>query len=212
MDIETIIRKNKEKRNLYITDNKKTKELESAKIKYLKGLTSRVLLVIIFVLGSLIFTNISDKNKELYKKYVLENSLEFTKINNFYEKLLGKVDIVSPKIDNTTSVFLNTINYSNIESYKNGFKLGLEAGEIINNITSGIIVYIGDKDDLGNTIIVQGNDGVDIWNSNITDTDIKVYDYIESGAIIGVANSDYIYLTLNKDGKYLNDEEYLASI
>ena len=209
MNIEDIIKKNKEKRNLYVIPSKNN---ANEKLKYFKGLISRTLIVIIFVLVSLIFTNISDDNKKLYKEYVLENSLGFTKINNLYEKILGKVDIASPNKNNTTSVFLNTINYSNIESFKNGFKLALNPGEIINTITSGIIVYIGDKDDLGNTVIVQGNDGVDIWYSNITDTDIKVYDYIESGSILGTANSDYIYLTLNKDGKYLSYEEYLSAI
>ncbi len=209
MNIEDIIKKNKEKRSLYVIPSKNNAK---EKLKYFKGLISRTLIVIIFVLVSLIFTNISDDNKKLYKEYVLENSLGFTKINNLYEKILGKVDIASPSKNNTTSVFLNTINYSNIESFKNGFKLALNPGEIINTITSGIIVYIGDKDDLGNTVIVQGNDGVDIWYSNITDTDIKVYDYIESGSILGTANSDYIYLTLNKDGKYLSYEEYLSAI
>ncbi len=209
MDIDSIIKKNKEKRHSYVSEKK---ENLTPKLKYLKGLISRFLIVIILVLGSLIFTNISEENKKLYKEYVLENSLEFTKINNLYEKLFGKVDMVKTPNKETTSVFLNTINYSNIENFKNGFKLSLNAGEIINVITSGIIVYIGPKDDLGNTVIVQGNDGVDIWYSNITDTDIKVYDYIESGAILGTANSNYIYLTLNKDGKYLNYEEYLSSI
>ena len=209
MNIEDIIKKNKEKRSLYVIPSKNN---ANEKLKYFKGLISRTLIVIIFVLVSLIFTNISDDNKKLYKEYVLENSLGFTKINNLYEKILGKVDIASPSKNNTTSVFLNTINYSNIESFKNGFNLALNPGEIINTITSGIIVYIGDKDDLGNTVIVQGNDGVDIWYSNITDTDIKVYDYIESGSILGTANSDYIYLTLNKDGKYLSYEEYLSAI
>ena len=111
-----------------------------------------------------------------------------------------------------TQVFLNTINYQNIENYKNGVKLTVNPGEAISAISGGIVVFIGDKDDLGSTVIIQGNDGVDIWYSNITDTDIVVYDYIESGKIIGTASSEYIYLTLKEDGKYLNYEEYLSSI
>ena len=37
---------------------------------------------------------------------------------------------------------------------------------------------------------------------------IQIYDYIESGTILGTSNSDYIYLTINKDGKYITYEEY----
>lgn len=208
MNVEDIINKNKKKRLTYISQEPK-KEESSSRLKYLKGLISRSLISIIFVLGSIIFTNISSKNKELYKSIVLENSLEFTKINNAYQKLFGGIDIKKPKKeDDSSSVFFNTINYSNIEEYKNGVKLTVGKNEVVNVITSGIVVFIGEKNDYGNTVIIQGNDGVDIWYSNITDTDIKVYDYIESGSILGTSNSDYIYLTINKDGKYISYEEY----
>ena len=211
MDVDEIIKKNKLKRNNYVSDKK---EVLPDKVVYLKNLISRTLITIIFVLVSLIYTKISTSNKELYQKYVLSDSLAFTKINKVFDKYLGKTDILNnktPNDENETSVF-NSINYSNIEAYKNGFKLSVNAGDVVNVITSGIVVYNGDKDDLGSTIIIQGNDGVDIWYSNITDADIKVYDYIESGAILGVSSSDYIILTILKDGKYLTYEEYMALI
>ena len=208
LDAEQIIRKNKEKRRIFVNDDCEKKENLPKNLKYIKGLVSRTLIAVIFVLGSIIFTNLSDKNKELYKNYVLENSLSFTKINNLYQDLFGKVDILSKPKDDSTQVFFNTINYSDVENYKNGVKLTIGMNETVNVITSGIVVYIGQKEELGNTIIIQGNDGVDIWYSNITDTDIKIYDYIESGSIIGTSNSEYIYLTINKDGKYITYEEY----
>lgn len=205
MDIEEIIKKNKQKRATYFC-NVPSKKANSH-LKYFRGLISRVLIAIIFVLGSKIYTNLSSDNLAIYQKYVLENSLSFTKINNLYQELFGKVDIAMPS-NKDKEVFFNSINYSNIEPFKNGTKLTMNPGEIVNVITSGIVVFIGEKDDLGNTIIIQGNDGVDIWYSNITDTDIKIYDYVESGSIIGTTNSDYLILTINKDGKYLNYAEY----
>ena len=159
-------------------------------------------------LFSIIYTNVNSKNKELYKKYVLEDSLSFTKINNLYQKYFGSVDVIKKKEESDSPVFFDSIKYSNLENFKNGIKLTVGANETINVITSGIVVFAGEKEELGNTIIVQGNDGVDIWYSNITDTNIKVYDYIEAGSILGTSNSDYIYLTINKDGKYISYEEY----
>ena len=210
-EIENIIRKNKAKRDRYVEgeNSYKTEELPK-KWKYIKGLISRTLIAVIFVLGSIIFTNISAKNKELYQKYVLEDSLEFTKINELYQRLFGSVDIT--KKDNDSEVVFGNITYTNIESFKNGSKLTIGMNEVVNVITSGIVVFIGEKDDLGNTIIIQGNDGVDIWYSNITDTDIKVYDYLESGNILGTSNSDDIYITISKDGEFISYEEYMASI
>ena len=59
---------------------------------------------------------------------------------------------------------------------------------------------------------MQGNDGVDIWYSGVTSSELKVYDYIESTTIIGITSEDYLYITLNKDGEYLNYEEYISQI
>ncbi len=209
-EINAIIRKNKEKREKYVDNSNNKNNNLSKNLKYIKSLLSRSLVTLIFVLGSIIFTNISDDFKKLYQEVVLENSLEFMKINQFYEKIFGKVDITKKESD-TTMVFQD-ITYTNIEPFKNGAKLTVGGREVVNVITSGIIVFIGDKDDLGNTIIIQGNDGVDIWYSNITDNDIKVYDYIEKGSILGTSNSEYIYITISKDGKFLTYEEYMASI
>lgn len=212
MNVEDIIKNNKAKRKSYLTSSSPSPEKSnlSPKLKYVKGLISRILLTAIFVLTSIIFTNMNNKNKELYQKYVLEDSLSFTKINNLYHDLFGEVDFINKKNPESKTVFFNAINYKNIEKYKNGSKLTVGLNEVVNAIKSGIVVFIGEKDDLGNTVIIQGNDGIDIWYSNITDTDIKVYDYIESGNILGTSNSDFIYLTINKDGEYLSYEEYTS--
>ena len=211
-DINRIIQKNKLKREKYVDGSSEHSSGELPKnLKYVKGLISRSLIAIIFVLGSIIFTNISEENKALYQKYVLEDSLEFTKINELYQSVFGKVDMTKND-DDATEVVFEDISYTNIEPFKNGVKLTVGMNEVVNVITSGIVVFIGDKDDLGNTIIIQGNDGVDIWYSNITDSDIKVYDYVESGNILGTSNSDDIYITICKDGEFMNYEEYQASI
>lgn len=208
MNTEDIIRKNKEKRKILCNGNIENNKSDlSPKLKYLKGLITRSLIAIIFVLGSVIYTKTSNKNLENYKKYVLENSLEFTKINNLYQSVFGSIDFMNSK-KNTSQPVFNSIEYKNIEQYKNGMKLTVNMHDTINVITSGLVVFIGEKDDLGNTVIIQGNDGFDIWYSNITDTDIKIYDYVESGSIIGTTNNNYIYLTITKDGKYYSYEEY----
>ena len=213
-EIDSIIKKNKLKREKYVgNDNSYHKGKELPKnLKYIKGLISRSLVAIIFVLGSIIFTNISDSNKQLYQKYVLEDSLEFMKINELYQTIFGSVDVTKQNNDSDSEVVMGNIQYTNIVPFKNGSKLTVGINEVVSVITSGIVVFIGEKDDLGNTIIIQGNDGVDIWYSNITDTDIKVYDYVESGSILGTSNSDDITITICRDGEYLNYEEYQASI
>ena len=46
-------------------------------------------------------------------------------------------------------------------------------------IESGVVVFIGEKEGYGNTIIVEQVNGVDVYYSNINPSNIKLYDYIE---------------------------------
>ena len=76
-------------------------------------------------------------------------------------------------------------------------------------LESGIVVYIGNKQDYGQTIIVEQTNGIDTFYSNISTTDIKLYDYIEKGDYIGQTLSDKLYLIFQKNGVVLNYKDYI---
>ena len=145
----------------------------------------------------------------LYKEYVLTESLPFTKIKGWYEELFGEV---LPKDDNNKMVIKGHLVYKNIENYKDGEVLTLTANTLINSFQSGIVVYCGEKDDYGNTVIIQGVDGVDIWYGNLTNVSVKLYDYVEKDKLIGETNSDLLYLVIKKDNNYLKYEDYQAGL
>ena len=79
---------------------------------------------------------------------------------------------------------------------------------LVNNISSGIVVYSGTKDDYGNTVIVQGVDGVDIWYGNLENIAVNLYDYIEAETIIGETKDEYLYLVIKKDNEFIKYEDY----
>lgn len=166
---------------------------------------TKVLLGIIFFLISVIFTNMSDKNLLLYKEYVFTESLPFTKIKGWYEDLFGEV---LPKEDNTATVFNGKLVYKSIENYESGEKLVVNANSLVNNLTSGIVVYNGDKDNYGNTVIIQGIDGVDIWYGNLENVSVNLYDYIEAGTVIGQTKDENLYLVIKKDNEFIKYENY----
>ncbi|MCI8575308.1 MAG: M23 family metallopeptidase, partial [Bacilli bacterium] len=127
---------------------------------------THVLIAIIFVLGSAIYIYWSDENKEMYKKNVFETSLSFTTINEWYEKEFGKV--IPIDLNNiTTPVNKNENDYSKISKYQNGVSVEVSKDSIISALNSGIVVFIGEKENYGNVVIVQGIDGVDVWYGNI---------------------------------------------
>ena len=176
----------------------------SAKKVNLKPVISKFLLAIIFFLVSVIFTNMSDKNLLLYKEYVLTESMPFTKIKGWYEDLFGEV---LPNSDNNKMVMSGHLVYKSIDKYLDGEVLTLNNNTLINNLTSGIVVYSGEKEGYGNTVIVQSVDGADIWYGNITNVSVKLYDYVESGSKIGSSLTNEYYYVLLKDNKPVNLNE-----
>lgn len=170
---------------------------------------SRILYSIIFILASLIFINYSENNYLLYKKEVLTKNIPYLKLNRLYEKYFGKVLNSEKKDDTATMVFSSDfLTYEKIEKINNSEKITFNDKTIIKSFMSGIVVFMGEKENLGYTIIVQGVDGTDIWYSNITNSTIKLYDYIEKNTVLGEVNKN-LFLTILKDNNYIGYEEYI---
>lgn len=166
---------------------------------------TKFMLAIIFFLISIIFTNMSDKNLLLYKEYVLTESLPFTKIKNWYEELFGEV---LPKSDNSQTVFGGKLVYKEIVDYYDGERLTVSSKSLVNSLASGVVVFSGEKENFGNTVIIQGIDGVDIWYGNLENVSVNLYDYIEEGTVIGETKDEYLYLVIKKDNEYIKYEDY----
>lgn len=171
--------------------------------KYVKNLAVRCLCSIILFLLISVFVNYSNKNLLTFKRYAYDKNLKFTKITKLYNKYFGNV----LKEVKETPVSDMKITYKESSAYKDGAKLS-EVGAVY-PYKSGIVVFVGDKDEYGNTIIIQGMDGVDYWYSNVSDVNVKLYDYVSSSTIIGNAKDNILYVVFMRDGKPLDYEEYI---
>lgn len=172
--------------------------------KYLNGLVKRTMICFVIVLLVLAISLMSETGRSYIKKYLLETNFEFSKINTLYNKYIGKLTD-----ENTEVVSGNQLlEYTSKEKYNDGVKLTVSENYNVNLLESGIVVYIGEKEGYGNTIIVQQSNGIDAWYGNIENVDVKIYDYIEKGTIIGNANKT-LYLVFQKNGEILNYEDYI---
>ena len=156
---------------------------------------------------SLIYIKSDSKNLEKYKKYIFIDSLSFFEANKLLNKLVDQ-NLVSQKSE-TNLVFGDS--YGEVkEKFQNGIKIKYDNNSIINSLTSGIVVFIGEKDGLGNTVIIQGIDGYDIWYSNIQNLNLTIYDYVEKGAVLG--ESEELIVTISKNGEYIEYDEYIKTV
>lgn len=188
--------------------NDKTKKEPQQKNK-LRGFLSKILILIILFLINLI----AMKSNTTYKNFVYDkiynNNFSFAKIKKFYNKYLGGVEALDSIVNNTKPVFNETLTYNNESIYHDGVKLEVSTSYLVPIIEDGLVVFIGEKENYGNVIIVQGIDGVDIWYGNMSNTTVKLYDYVEKGTLLGEVKDNILYLVYSKEDKFLDYREYL---
>ena len=173
------------------------------KRKY-KFVNKLLVLGILFV-GVLITVKVNPTAASWVKTHVYMDNFSFAQIENWYNKYIG--GIFSSNDDEVTQVFSGTIPYTSLEPYYDGVRLKVSSGSVVESLLSGIIVSIGETEHYGNTIVVEQVDGVSVWYGNV---DVKLYDYVEKGQILGMSRSEDLYLVLMKDGAYLNYQDYVA--
>lgn len=186
--------------------NYKQKKQVKEPSKYIAGLFTRTLLSVILVLLCAIFTNLSDANLLTFKNYFFNETLAFTKINNLYAKYFG--NIIPEKVNNSIPVSINDKNYSTIEKEEDSFLVSLNSNTY-NFLESGVVVFLGEKEGLGRTMIIQGIDGVDIWYSNLSNYNVTMYDYVEKNNLVGEFKDQKAVLTFMENGEYISYEKYI---
>lgn len=177
--------------------------------KGIRKFINRCLIVIILFLCCLILLKSNNDFKNKLIKYVYEDNIHFTKIKKIYEKYFGKILSVDKILPSEEKVFNEKLSYQKSNVYKDGVELSVSSNYMVPVIESGIVVFIGEKEGYGNTVIIEQINGIDVWYSNVKTNDIKMYDYVEKGKLLGECNGNKLYMVFQKEGKYLNYKEYI---
>lgn len=178
------------------------------KTKKISTSLSRFLLFVIFVLSGLIVLKGSPDLRNIVYKNVFQNNLKFAKLNDLYEKYFGS-SLPLTGSDSLALVSSEKLNYEMDEKYKDGVRLTVSNNYAVPLINSGIVVFTGEKEGYGNTVIVQGADDVEVWYSNLKEVKVSMYDYLKKGSIIGETLDDKLVLVFTKDGKILDYKKYI---
>ena len=170
---------------------------------------TKLSICIILILMGLIFVKNDENAKEKLYEFLYENNISFSTINKWYQEHFGDITPFQNIVkDNTELVFNENLVYKDASLYKDGVKLNVEENYLIPIIESGIVVFIGNKDDYGKTVIIEQVDGVSVWYGNVENINVSLYDYVNKGEFLAEANKTF-YMVFNKEGKYLDYKEYL---
>lgn len=142
--------------------------------------------------------------KKMYQEY-----LDFSLVKSFYNKYLGGVIPGGIINSDTKAVFNEELVYNSLTRYKDGVMLGVNYNYLVPAIDGGIVVYTGEKDGYGNVVIVEGDNGIDIWYGNLCNTVVKIYDVVSRGSYLGEVCDNKVYIVYTKKNEFLNYEDYL---
>lgn len=164
---------------------------------------------IILSLLTLIILKSNSKLKQSFYKQVYENNFSFTEVNNLYKKYFGSSIPFKDFFETTKPVFNEKLTFKEASKYMDGVKLTVSDKYLVPNQLSGLIVFIGEKEGYGNTVVVQQANGIDLWYGNIETVNVKLYDYVEQGSLIGNTKDTTLYLVYKKDGEVLDYKDFI---
>lgn len=194
-------------------------ELERLKSKHRRGkkesnfkfnkVIVKLIITIVLTIVSLIILKTSTTFKTGFYKYVYDSNISFASINNLYQKYFGSPLPFKDWFDYTKPVFNEQLTYKSSEDYKEGVKLDVDTNYLVPLLESGIVIFVGEKEEYGNTVIVQQANGIDVWYSNLGEINVKLYDYLEKGSLLGETFENNLYLVFIKDGEVLDYKKYI---
>ena len=178
--------------------------------KIILSFLNKTLISGLLFISTLCMIKMYPETKDLIEKKVYQDNISFSAINSFYQKYFGNIFPMDTILeDSTRMVFNEQLSYQDKEKYLDGVKLTVGEGYLVPVLESGIVVFVGEKENYGSTIIVQQVNGIDVWYVGVDSSSIKLYDYVEKGDLLGeVLNTD-ICLVYQKAGEFLDYQEYL---
>lgn len=163
--------------------------------------------IIIIMFGSLISLKNESIKANIYNDIYSKN-ISFAKIRKIYNNKVGSI-IPFENVIKEKKVFNEKLKYNDLNTFDQGIKLSLDDNYSIPILKDGIVIFIGNKDNLNRTVIIEDDQGIDYYYGNLEEVNVKTYDYVSKNNYLGTAHDNTLYLLFSKDGKYLDYKEFL---
>ncbi|WLR44082.1 M23 family metallopeptidase [Bacillus carboniphilus] len=153
-------------------------------------------------------------NAKVVIEDTMEQEFQYAMVANWYQEQFG-----SPLafFDGSTKGKMDSIDYvvpaSGIvtESFlDNGQGIQVETvNKEVEAVGEGIVVFVGEKENLGRTVILQHSDGTDTWYGELGDIQVSLYDYVDRGSSLGSVKKEEeekgtYYFAIQKDDTFID--------
>ncbi len=190
-------------------NTKKTIKKRLVLKKSVRNFCTRVLItVIIFLVGMILVKNNTEIKNVIFEQ-IYNKNFKFTKAKKIYEKYFGDILSSEQFTNDEQAVFQEKLTYKKANTYLDGVALTVDNNYMVPVLETGIVIFMGEKEGYGNTVVIEQIDGVDVSYSNISTDGIQLYDYVEKGSLLGEVNNKKLYLVFQQDGEYLDYKRFV---
>lgn len=151
---------------------------------------------------------------------VLTRSYNFTAMANWYEEKFGALPAILPSIGPLAEQAQPVLQQG-----KNALLKGPAVGvvrvmdppekgvyiqsmdSIVKSIDNGKVIFVGEKDGMGNTVVIQHSKGLESWYGGFESYSVTLNDWVEVQQSLGKAlatSAEGIYFAIKKDGEFID--------
>jgi len=175
--------------------------------KMIFSILNKILICAVLFLLALIASK-NKTYKDYIYKYVYSYNLSFAEIEQLYQKYFGSMIPTKSKKNPTEMVSAEKFSYDSLEEIENGVTVKVGKQASIPALESGLVIFKGEKEGYGTTIVLEQIDGTEAWYVGV-DSDLELYDYIEKSSILGMSIEEKISLYFKKKGESVDYKNYL---
>lgn len=169
---------------------------------------NRFLITCLFTIICLICLKGNVFFKQYFYDHVISDNFDFAYVNSLYSKYFGGSIPFSGFFNETKMVFNEGLVYDNFSDYNDGVSLSVSDNYLVPVLDTGLVVFVGEKEGYGNTVIVEQSNGIDVWYSNLDKINVNIYEYVSKDSFIGECSNN-LYLVFKKDGNILDYRKYI---
>lgn len=154
-----------------------------------------------------------------FVKQTMTSEFQFAAVSAWYEERFGEPLAILPKLPTDNPEATVTQDYSTPASGRvvkefseqtKGVLIETTVGANVEAMKGGQVIFVGQKEGIGNTVIIQHEDKTTSWYGGLSDMTVSPYERIESGRSVGFVSDKEqgdggtFYFAIEQGGSFID--------
>ncbi|MGM9930358.1 peptidoglycan DD-metalloendopeptidase family protein [Pradoshia sp.] len=153
---------------------------------------------------------------------VYEQEFQFASVVNWFDETVGQPFAFLPENADKEKEedFSMPASGTIMESFENngqGVIVKTAAAASVGTVKEGVVIYAGEKEEYGKTVIIQHADKSESWYGSLESIDVSLYEQVKKGAKLGRVQASEeeegkgeFYFALKSEGRFIDPGEVIS--